>query len=529
MQANDTARPIERFAIRASVIVAGATLMALEMLAFRLIGKTFGTALRETSIVISVFLGAMAIGYALGGRFADRRPMTSTLAITLWLASASIAAVPALDALLSERIFASSLPLSLHSAVMSLALFVVPSITLAAVTPMAIRLLARTVDRSGTTAGSLSAQSTFGSIVGSVATAFVLIDFFESVTATVIAVAILIAVTAVFLAAASGLLRLRAEDRTRWSVKSATAFVAGLVIIAIALTAAVSAHRRELATHVADYGARVVVELDTPYHHLIVRDSNDLRTLYFDRQMQSSIRRDDPLTGGFRYTDYFHMPMILRPGIRNVLFIGLGGGTGPNRFVHDYPNVVVDVAEVDPVVIRVAREYFGLEAGPRLRLHHADGRAFVRLAETRYDLIVLDAYSTNRYGSTIPAHLTTREFFAECAARMTPEGILLFHLYVDRDSLIARSIAKTIASSFPHIITFSDRAEIVASRAPIATSRADLVARATELERRGAIRFPGLVARAGELNEEPMRTIGVRLFTDDYAPVDTLMRDAAAQ
>lgn len=142
--------------------------------------------------------------------------------------------------------------------------------------------------------------------------------------------------TAVFLAAASGLLRLRAEDRTRWSVKSATAFVAGLVIIAIALTAAVSAHRRELATHVADYGTRVVV----------------------------------------------------------------------------------DVAEVDPVVIRVALEYFGLEAGPRLRLHHADGRAFVRLAETRYDLIVLDAYSTNRYGSTIPAHLTTREFFAECAARI---------------------------------------------------------------------------------------------------------------
>jgi spermidine synthase len=239
------------------------------------------------------------------------------------------------------------------------------------------------------------------------------------------------------------------------------------------------------------------------------------------------MRRDDPLSGGFAYTDYFHMPMILRPEIRSVLFIGLGGGTGPKRFVHDYPHVVVDVAEVDPVVIRVAREHFGVEPGPRLRLHHADGRTFVRRAQKPYDLIVIDAYSTNRYGATIPAHLTTREFFAECATRMTPEGILLFHLAADRESLIARSIAKTIASSFPHIVTFTDSAEIMASRTSIAMPRAEFVARTAALERQGAIRLPGLVGRAEQVNETPMQTVGVRLFTDDYAPVDVLMRAAA--
>lgn len=518
-------RTSERFAIRAAVIVAGATLMALEILAFRLIGKTFGTALRETSVVISVFLGAMAVGYALGGRMGDRRPSTSTLVGTLWIAAMTVAVVPALDLLLSERIFASSLPLGIHSAVVSVALFVAPSITLAAVTPVAIRLLARSVDQSGTTAGSLSAQSTFGSIVGSVATAFVLIDYFESVTATVIAVALLIAATAAVLFVTSGI-SLARYGRRRWSVAAIAASAAGAILVGLAIAATLAAHERELASSAPEFGSRVVAEFDTPYHHVIVRDHNDLRTLYFDRTMQSSMRRDDPLTGGFRYTDYFHMPMILRPEIRNVLFIGLGGGTGPNRFVHDYPNVVVDVAEVDPVVIRVAQQYFALKTGPRLRVHHADGRTFVRRSKSTYDLIVVDAYSTNRYGSTIPPHLTTREFFAECAAKMAPKGILLFHLAADRDSLIARSIAKTIASSFPSILTFSDRAEIVASRTPIAISRDELVARAKELEERGTIRFPGLIERAAELNEAPMQSVGVRLFTDDYAPVDRLMREA---
>ncbi|MGZ8869066.1 MAG: spermidine synthase, partial [Thermoanaerobaculia bacterium] len=60
----------ERLSIAVAVTLGGAVLMSLEVAAFRIIGKTFGTALTETTTVIAVFLTAMSIGYYLGGRIA---------------------------------------------------------------------------------------------------------------------------------------------------------------------------------------------------------------------------------------------------------------------------------------------------------------------------------------------------------------------------------------------------------------------------------------------------------------------------
>src|SRR6266581_4595911 len=65
---------LERTVLRVAVFLGGAMLMALEVAAFRMIGKTFGSALRETTAVIAVFLAAMSIGYWAGGMAGDRWP-----------------------------------------------------------------------------------------------------------------------------------------------------------------------------------------------------------------------------------------------------------------------------------------------------------------------------------------------------------------------------------------------------------------------------------------------------------------------
>ena len=119
---------------------------------------------------------------------------------------------------------------------------------------------------------------------------------------------------------------------------------------------------------------------------------------------------------------------LFRPQLQDVLMLGLGGGSVPKRFLADYPQVRMDVVDVDPVVIDVAKRYFAVKPGPRLNLIHQDARAYVKRCKKKYDYILLDAYTRSRYGSSIPPHLTTREFFQQVSAILKPGGMVGYNV-----------------------------------------------------------------------------------------------------
>src|SRR6266576_3361074 len=102
----------------------------------------------------------------------------------------------------------------------------------------------------------------------------------------------------------------------------------------------------------------VVFDTTSPYHHIRVIDHGGMRTLCFDDAWESQIALNDPMKGHFEYTEYFHMPWLWNTQIVNVLMIGLGGGTTQRSFEHYYPDVNVQSVEIDPMVARVARDYF---------------------------------------------------------------------------------------------------------------------------------------------------------------------------
>lgn len=507
-----------------ATLLAGAILMSLEVLGFRIIGKTFGSALRETSVVISVCLTAMSLGYFAGGRAVDRHPRVRTLLVALVCAGAATALVPSLDDLVSDRVFASSIPLALHSAIVTIALFVVPIFFLATVSPIAIRLIATRVERSGTTAGSISAVSTFGSIVGSVSTGFFLIDLFESVHRTVYALALLTWVVAGLTAAAhlvsrSAIDRMWREQRFRFVSGLGLACMVGITVASFWFSRAGGDSRGAV-----DYGNEVLLVRDSSFHHIQVVDHNRFRTLLFDRTYQSRMNLDDPSGEGFNYIHYFHVPMILNPSAKRVLFIGLGGGSAPKQYLDAYPDVVIDAVDIDPLVLEVAKTYFFVKEGPGLRLHVEDGRAFVKRSTETYDIIAIDAYTTNRYGATIPAHLATREFFRECAERLTENGMIVYNVAAPPAEEITRAISKTLFRVFPYQLAFSSGNTVfVASTGDIRMSGAELSQRASSLRSEGRIRLDGLEERVAQ-GSSPVNVTGVPILTDDYAPVDQLMR-----
>lgn len=480
--------------------------MALEVAAFRIIGKTFGSALRETTTVIAVFLAAMSFGYWAGGRVGDRWPRGSTLALTLILAAVSMLFVPQIDALLSPRIAESKLALATHAFLASSILFAIPTVLLSATSPIAVRLFTTSAGHSGATAGSISAISTFGSIVGSVVTAFLLIDWLESITRTVMFVAAATSVTALLVI----------FSRWRNSMRG-DRLVAAVATIILVYSSSMLVGSRALDSSLlaAGDGVKIVFTGDSAYHRIVVRDRGPFRDLKFNLGVQTLMRRSDPFGAGLAYTDAFHIAPLYRPEIRRVLLIGLGGGTAAKQFSRMYPGTIVDVVEVDQRVVDVAARYFMVQPNDGLRIHVQDGRTFLARSTEQWDLIVIDAYTTNRYADTIPAHLTTREFFEIVSARLTPGGIAHFHCAWSRSGLFD-AIHATMSRTFASVLHTDG--EILASNVPLIADRDVLLRRAKEGP---AAHLPNLAAAISGLRK---RSPGNGLvLTDDYAPVDTLL------
>jgi spermidine synthase len=226
-------------------------------------------------------------------------------------------------------------------------------------------------------------------------------------------------------------------------------------------------------------GGGTIYETETAYQQLRVGDSGDVRTLYLDGVRHSAMFKNDPDRYVFEYTRYFHLPFLLRDDVDRVLFVGGGGFSGPERFLAEYPDVTVDVVELDPEVVRVARAHFGVSESERLNVYTTDGREFLERTDRTYDVIVLDAYRKDR----VPYHLTTAEFMALTADRLDEDGVVVANVISAASgpgSQFYRAEYKTMRTAFPNVYAFptvgapvGQNVELLATKRSGGFSRAD--------------------------------------------------------
>ncbi len=487
------------------MFTSGGVLLALEIVASRVVAPYFGNSVYVWGSLIGVFLAALSLGYYLGGRAATRWPAWGPFLALVFISGACMFPIPHVAGDVLSWIAGRDYGPRGDPLIGSTALFFLPSVLLGTVSPYAVRLRARSVEGVGNVAGVLYALSTLGSIVGTLLAAFVLIAavgvsrIIQILGATEMALAIL------------GFL---------WHRRTAAA--AG----AAAGTAVVLA----IAGAVPPDGPSVVYARDTIYHRITVSDEGTIRYLKLDRYWQSARDRSDPLRTVFQYTDFLHLPLLFHPEMRHVLFVGMGGGTAPSRFYRDYPGIQIQIVEIDPGVVETARRLFGLPIGTRLRAAVQDGRLWLRRTSARYDLITLDAYLID----TIPFHLATREFYTEAAGHLTPGGIVASNVIgavTGPQSRLFRAIYKTYRSVFPRVYVFpvgGGPSEFLQNIILVGTSgpqlsRSEILARAAQLVNEGRVRIDGFVHDAGDLYEGPIQTGDVPLLTDDYAPTDALI------
>ena len=119
----------------------------------------------------------------------------------------------------------------------------------------------------------------------------------------------------------------------------------------------------------------------------------------------------------------------------------------------------IDVVEIDPDVVEIAKEYFFVREDPLYRIRVSDGRAFVKRVKTRYDMVVLDAFCSG----SIPYHLTTLEFYLEVKSAISEKGILVSNMVQWQAGGLYRMMLRTVQEAFGPILLFpvQGRANVV--------------------------------------------------------------------
>ena len=121
--------------------------------------------------------------------------------------------------------------------------------------------------------------------------------------------------------------------------------------------------------------------------------------------------------------------------------IGLGVGS---LACYAQPGQSWEFYEIDKMVDRVARtpEMFNFmsHCAPGSRTHLGDARIVLEQQDFTFDIMVLDAYSSD----SIPVHLVTREAVETYLNRLADDGVLVFHIsnrYYDLSQPLARIAA----------------------------------------------------------------------------------------
>lgn len=481
----------------AAVLVFGssAAVLVVEIVALRLLAPYLGLTLETSTLVIGIALTAIALGSWLGGRVADQVDPHRLIAPALGVSGVVVALTPLLLRTTAE--WASPLLLLVAAGTL-----LVPGALLSAVTPFVTKLRLTSLAETGTVVGRLSGVGTFGAIVGTVLTGFVLVSRLP-VSSILIGLGALLVLGAL-------LTGWRARRWRRASAVALATVVAGT-----------------LATAFAPGGC----DAETRYHCArIVADPDRAtgRTLVLDGLRHSYVDVEDPTYLRFGYVRAIAAVVDTTFPAGEPLaahHVGGGGLTFPRYLAAARPGTRSLVSEIDGGVVRIDREQLDLGASTGIDVRVEDGRLGLKRLETdSRDLVVGDAFG----GVSVPWHLTTSEALGDVHRALKGDGLYAANLIDHGRLAFARAEVATLAEVFEHVAVMGAPVDIGLD--PAATPvGGNLVVLASDrpfdapaIQKALDTRETGWRIATGDT--VTAWTGDAPVLTDDHAPVDQLLQ-----
>ncbi|MHC4271620.1 MAG: spermidine synthase [Planctomycetota bacterium] len=274
---------------------------------------------------------------------------------------------------------------------------------------------------------------------------------------------------------------------------------------------------------------RVVHKKNSLYHRIFVYQRGSIVSLQFSKmpevEIQSQVNLRDLRELMLEYTRLAFCGLLYKPEPERMLVLGLGGGVIPREMRYYFPELEIDVVEIDPEIPLIAEEYFGFSEDNNLKVQVDDGRVFIKkqlnLDEVpKYDIIILDAFNSEY----IPFHLMTKEFLEEVKCVLADDGVVVANVFYS--NLLFDAELKTYLEVFGRCQVFTGTRSMnamLAAPGPTGTmlSLKEAVKTGKTLQRKHRFAFDMTrVAKRLRVNIHP--DANAKVLTDDRAPVNWL-------
>lgn len=398
----------------AATAVAGAAVLALEVLAARLLAPALGSGPVSWAALLATALGMLAVGSLLGGRLSQAAKPEGVIAWSLTLAAVFLVVLSQCYGPLLR--WAAGQPLLAGEIMAAWIVQAVPLLALGTITPV---ILHQGRDASGRWGGTVLAAGSAGGIAGALAAGLLLPPAVGLARS-------LLALAAVLAAAA-----LPAAFRGRHGWRRSARWD--------------RLPRRPVAG--CDEQNRVIQSL---HGQLEVRSDPLATTLLIDGLPQTGLPEHLAPGDALGYGYLLEMSLPTRPAAKTALVVGLGGGLAPR--ILDTHGVKCRSIEIDPAVADIARREFQFTGDVIL----GDARTVLTRDRTRYDLIFLDACTADR----LPWHLFTLEALELLRARLAADGVLVIQ-FIGDDGPWSASLVRTLRGAFGrgHCVLLAPRAD----------------------------------------------------------------------
>jgi len=485
-------RHLQKSIIFLTSFLEGVTVLVIEIAGARALAPFYGSSLQVWTAQITATLLFLALGYGFGGWLCKRLGNWKLGAMFslggAWLIlypywrNDILAAFASIDAVAVGSFLASSVMLGL------------PLFCMGAITPLLVERLNNIEEGAGFAAGRLFFINTIGGLAGGWLTALVLIPSY-SLRVSLTATAVCMVSLGVF-----------------WFFFLKSSRVIALALFALSLWIGFQIPKpsdefdhkgnsaRVLERQQSGNGLVEVIDLG-PYG-LYLTINGAVQGGFFDLNDTSAVAFSEYLNCG---SHQYH------PKATSALVLGMGAGVLAKQL--NKREVDTTVVEIEPVVTRFVREYFGL--APEIKVVDADARVFINRSENKYDLIFLDVFS----GESVPWYLVTTEAFERIKGMLNPGGRLLINtIALAGGNLGLEKLESVLVSAFGEARVYEEKANnddlinvlLVAGR-KLEANKAECP---SELH-------PGIRAQvAAMLAEHRPARAGFYAMTDDFSDLD---------
>jgi spermidine synthase len=482
----------------------GVIIMSYEIITARLLSPLLGSSIYTWTAAIGMVLAGMTIGVWLGG-WASKNDRFELLPVSYVIAGITIGGALLLQPSLRQIIASSNLGLPMLAIIVAGFFAFIQTLTLSFAGPLFIERITYTLDEVGPQYSALSVAGSLGSIIGVFIGGFVLVPL-VGITPSIILLTI-----ATFIMAFLSLPLL-------FNKKSRIYAMVGILItfcIVLILFITLQPHHTS---------GTALIQTESPYYTIHVYDKpfqniDDARWLFLDFDSHS-IDTHGAKRG--TYTDTAYMIPHVFPDTENILVLGAGAYTIPKTLATVFPDKEINVIEIDPKIESIGKEYFDVDMYENITTHVGDPRYLLPKSNEQYDLIFNDIYQSF---ISVPAHLVTTEFLDEITQHLTPDGIyMMSFIATDKTGVgykVAQHMIATIESKFTdvRVLFFGGKDYSISSFVVIASQ--------TEIPYTEDIFTNIIHDNIPELSNvyfTQVDTADIRVFTDNWQPLDTLMR-----